>query len=325
MDAVAASIIGGKVKKVTQAIQLSRLGTAALPPESLLPRSWDAVLLDDDMSGPLSHWEQGDNAAGQLGDSVHAMPGHAKSGKLSTAPVPASHVGGKGTAYCRFYDTHEDGYLVWLAWLAYRGASEVGSPGTIGMFIDHQKWDDSARSFAKVALRRRVDDGGGEAWNPRWSVVKDEPHEPSAQRWVDIPGAVPAVWPPDNKSAIPGWNVNHANFWSVAVVMSLNDEDNNGLYDQVGWGRYHRLIVGPHAFDLTTVLANDDGTAPGSGGQWPGTTTGGENPQSSFSGGLNFGISLSNSESSNYNYSQLYIGHALGLHYPRGTEFPVVS
>lgn len=286
-------------------------GLPPLPP--LLPLNWDAVMLNDNFKDGINGWHThtGSMPPGltdhSFGDSPHAM-------KLSTGQAPNTQTGGTNSIYKRLGRIADSGFLFWGGWFCFRGASEHSSPSSLGFVIDHQKTDDSGRSFGRLRLRRFTT--GPETFDPRWSLTPDQiPVLPPANTFVDIPGSFASDYPVTaGKGAVPGWNLNHAGWWFAGLLMSINDSDN---VSGKGIGRYWRAYALEQAFDISTLNTNYNQTMPGCGAENPQIDTGfgGPNNASSFSGGVNVGLTISNRGIAD-GPSALIAGHVFAVHYP---------
>lgn len=307
-----------------------------LPP--LLPRNWDAVLLNENFAEGMNGWHTHTTSCPpSLSD--HAFGRSSNSLQLSTGMATGVEFGGTQSIYKRLGVLHDSGYILTLAWLAFRGKGEHASPRSVGIFNDHQMSDNTGRSFNRLVMRRYVGSTTGtETFSPRWSITPDQiPVQPPATAYVDVPNSGAAQWPAvPGAGAIPGWNVNHGDYFLAAMVVSLNQSENQ-TNPKVGIGRYWRAYMGERAFDLSTLKAGgtwtDDGTSTNTG---IGTTTGSgaENPQtdinsgslnaaSDFANGYNVGFSVSNKLNGPDGISTLHVGHVFAAHYPNGTQFPL--
>jgi hypothetical protein len=300
-----------------------------LPPR--MPRSWDQILLNDDFHDGINGWHTHTNfTCPYLSD--HSFQRSANSLKLSLGHTTSSN-----SIYKRLGVTFADGYLFFGGWFAFRGTQEHGSPAQLTFAIDHQEFDDTGRSFSQLVLRRYVGEGAEEKFSPRWSLIPNQiPTTPAANVWVDIPGSVVSKYPAEaGKGSVPGWNINHGDYWFAGLLMSCNSSDNSA---GVGIGRYWRAYCGDTIFDLSTLKTNSEvtengektksgeGTGTGSGALNPqiDTSSGGPNAASSFSGGLNLGLGIS-SRGSTSEECALFAGHMFAAHYPVGTTFPTGS
>jgi hypothetical protein len=297
-----------------------------LPPLPLnLPKNWDTVVLNDNFDNGVNGWhtQNADSFPPSLSD--HSMSRSRHSLKLGTGKGGASVLGGTTSIYKRTTGMFTDGYMLFLAWMAFRGSAEHASPGSITLSMDHQKYDDTGRSFPKLILRRVLTVGGvANTFAPRWSLNNDAIPAQTVP-YTDIGSGVSQYPASAGVGDVPGWNLNHGNFFLAALVMSMNDADTPVA--GVGVGRYHRAYLGDQVHDLTALLTSNDGTKPGNGAQNPQTdiSSGGPNPTSSFSGGINFGASISNRGDVGDGPAALFLGHAFAAHYPVGTVFPTGS
>lgn len=297
-------------------------GAGPLPPlPPKLPKTWDAILLNDNFETGLNGWHT-HTSAYPPALSDHGFGRSPSALKLGTGTQSSPQVGGTNSIYKRVYETYQDGYLLFGGWLAFRGTAEQASPGTLSVYIDHQRWDDSARAFGKLNLNRFP---SSDTYGPEWTINADAIPSGSGPQ-VAIPGASMSTYPATpGQGVIPGWNVNHAGYWFAALVMSCNQSDNVSGY---GLGRYWRAYVGNNVFDLSTINADATGTQPGCGAQNPqvdSTFSGAPNPASSFSGGQNFGLGILNRTSHSDGPAALLAGHLFAAHYPVGTVFPTGS
>lgn len=308
-----------------------------LPPN--LPKTWDQVLLNEDFHDGLNGWHTHTSFyPPYLSD--HAFGGSPNSLRLSTAEGAESTIGGANSIYKRLGETFSDGYMFFGGWFAFRGEEEEANPAQIALSIDHQAFDDTARSFSRLFLRRWVHTtAGAEKYSPRWGLKPDAiPTTPAANVYVDIPNATAAKYPAvAGKGAVAGWNVNHGDYWFAGLLVSCNTSDNETT---VGIGRYWRAYLGRTVYDLSVLKTNSEVTENGENshsGEGTKTGSGAENPQvagafteapnhaSSFSGGLNVGLTINNRGEGAEGEASLFAGHLFAAHYPVGTEFPIGS
>lgn len=299
-----------------------------LPPN--FPKKWDQILLNDNFSDGINGWNTHTNFyPPYLSD--HSFGGSPNALKLSCGQTVMSN-----SIYKRLSVTFKDGYYFWGGWFAFRGQQEHGSPALLNFAIDHQEFDDTGRSFSQLALRRYVGASGEETFSPRWSVIPDQiPSAPPSNYWVDIPNAVVSKYPAESGvGSVPGWNVNHGDYFFAGLLMSCESSVNNGH----GIGRYWRAYCGNNIFDLSTLKTggtfsetskstqSGEGTETGSGAANPQTdiSSGGPNAASSFSGGLNAGLGISSRETTS-EACALFAGHVFAAHFPVGSIFATGS
>lgn len=286
-----------------------------MPMPAIVPKGWDAVLNYDTFEDGLQGWHCHKNSfPPYLSD--HGFNGSPYAMGLSTGQALSTEFGGSNSIYKRLARPFDDGYFMHAAWIAFRGPSEHASPGSITVSMDHQNLDDTGRSFSRMRLRRFA--GVANAYLPLWSLTPDQiPTTPPANTFVDIPGAVAATYPPTPGvgGGVPGWNVAHAGYFFVALLVNCNVTDK--ALNQPGLGTYWRAYLGSRAYDLSTLNTNDTLSGPGSGAENPGVdvSAAAPNAQSSFSAGFNLGYSIANGPGGE-GPAELLVGAVMSVHYP---------
>lgn len=290
-----------------------------MPLPEIVPKGWDTVLCHDTFEDGLGGWHTQNNSFPPC-LSDHGFNGSPWAMKLGTGVGFSTDFGGSSSIYKRLARTFEDGYVLHAAWIAFRGPSEHASPGSITISMDHQNLDDTGRSFSRMRLRRFS--GPANAYLPQWSLTPDQiPVLPPANTFQDIPGARAAAYPPvaGTGGGVPGWNVGHAGYFFVGLLVNCNMADK--AVGQPGLGTYWRAYLGHKAYDLSTLATNNTLTGPGSGAENPQTDTaaGGPNSASSFSAGLNIGYSIANGPGGE-GPAELLVGAAMAVHYPANAD-----
>lgn len=286
-----------------------------MPMPEVVPKNWDAVLGYDTFEDGLEGWSTHKNSFPPY-LSNHGFNGSPHAMGLSTGTGFSTDFGGSNSIYKRFARTFDDGYILHAAWIAFRGPSEHASPGSITVSMDHQTIDDTARSFSRMRLRRFS--GVGNAYLPQWSLTPDQiPVLPPANTFQDIPGARAATYPPvaGVGGGVPGWNVAHAGYFFVGLLVNCNIADK--APGQPGLGTYWRAYLGHKAYDLSTLATNCTLDGPGSGAENPGVdvNAAAPNAQSSFSAGLNLGYAIANGPGGE-GPAELLVGAVMAIHYP---------
>lgn len=304
-----------------------------LPPlPKLLPRHWDAIVLNDRFDKGFQGWHtHTQQPPVMLHD--HAFLGSDHALKLSTGNATSGEYSGTTSVYKRLGGLHEDGFDFFGGWIAFRGPTEQASPRTISLYLDRQTDDSSRRSLSALVMRRYVGpDAATEKFSARLSLKPDlYPGSTPASAYVDIPGATAPTYPatPGQGSILP-WNVNHGDYGFLGLLVSRAPVDNNGVS---GIGRYARAYFGTQVFDLWSLNTGgtwtEDGnstrsgscTTIGSGAEPPQTYlssagAGAPNAGGDFANGNNVGWGISNKINGPDGPASLFIGWTFACHYP---------
>lgn len=230
-----------------------------------------------------------------LGLSTHPTGPGRFALELSTSTDRSSHQDGTCNAYKNMTRPVDNGLIVFSAMLAYRGTAEQAAPRSFFIGMDSQAWDDSSRGFPKLTLERWVGTGP-DTFAPRWVIGDDSGNS------VVIPASAAKdptrqVTPP-----VPGWNENKANWFWVTLAYNLNAVA-TGSADGLP-GRYEWAQIGNNTYDLT-------GLGAGRGAQTPQTPGFGG---TYFSGGLNFGMSVTNRTATDDGSASLLCGEAFAYY-----------
>lgn len=250
---------------------------------------------DTGFCGWRDHIASTNQPSAPLGLSTHPTGPGRYALELTTSATTSAGQDGTCTGYKNMTRPVDTGLVVFSAMLAYRGAADQAAPRSIFMGMDCQAWDDSSRGFAKLTLQRWVGTAP-DAFTPKWSLTDD------SGNFVDVPASA-AVSPSKRVlPAVPGWNENKANWFWVTLAYDLGTipaGSADGLPGGYAWAQ-----IGNNTYDLT-------GLGAGRGAQTPQTVNFGG---TSFAGGLNFGLGLTNRTATADGPASLICGEAFAYY-----------